>query len=164
MKTKLADFTIYPLGRFICVPFQLRRDHSVLQPFLAHRTYFSQIISFFIHLKLEIALAIPASNEWNIPTRNPAASYIWVISPTWSCGLLERDNIAIAVLPGTHSQISQSYKCEVPCQRTQTTSKQCHMGETWYFSENPAPSGVGSDIGIWAPRSNHCAMSRCPSS
>ena len=47
-----------------------------------------------------------------------------------------------------------------------TTSKQCpniERGETWYFYENPAPSGIrnrtaGSDIDR-APRSNHCAMS-----
>ena len=47
-----------------------------------------------------------------------------------------------------------------------TTSYKCpkiERGETWYFSENPAPSGIrnrtaGSDIGR-APRSNHCAMS-----
>ena len=47
-----------------------------------------------------------------------------------------------------------------------TPSLQCpkiEREETWYFSENPAPSGIrnrtaGSDIGK-APRSNHCAMS-----
>ena len=47
-----------------------------------------------------------------------------------------------------------------------TTSKQCskiEREETWYFSDNTAPSGfrnrtTGSDIGK-APRSNHCAMS-----
>ena len=47
-----------------------------------------------------------------------------------------------------------------------TTSKQCpniERGETWYFSENPAPNGIrnrtaGSDNGK-APCSNHCAMS-----
>ena len=47
-----------------------------------------------------------------------------------------------------------------------TTILQClkiERGETWYFSENPAPSGIrnrpaGSEIGR-APRSNHCTMS-----
>ena len=47
-----------------------------------------------------------------------------------------------------------------------TTSEKCpkiERRETWYFSENSAPSGIrnrmaGSDIGR-APRSNHCAMS-----
>ena len=47
-----------------------------------------------------------------------------------------------------------------------TTSKQCpniERRETWYFSENPAPSGIrnrtaGSDIDK-APRSNHRARS-----
>ena len=46
-----------------------------------------------------------------------------------------------------------------------TTSKQCpniERGKTWYFSENPSPSGIrnrtaGSDNGK-ALRSNHCAM------
>ena len=49
----------------------------------------------------------------------------------------------------------------------ETTSKQCpniERGETWYFSENPAPSEIrnrmaGSDIDR-AARSNHCVVSR----
>ena len=48
-----------------------------------------------------------------------------------------------------------------------TTSKQCpniERGETWYFSENPAPNEIrnrmaGSDIDR-AARSNHCVVSR----
>ena len=42
---------------------------------------------FFIHLKLEIALAIPASNEWNIPTNNLEAhglTFTWLIRAGFS--------------------------------------------------------------------------------
>ena len=75
-------------------------------------------------------------------------------------------HIAISVLPGTHfTSIEWSFwgLCVL---LKDTTSKQCpniEMKETWYFSENPAPSGIrkrmaGSDIDK-APRSSHCTMS-----
>ena len=46
------------------------------------------------------------------------------------------------------------------------TMSKIERGETWYFSENSAPSGIrnhmtSSDIGR-APRSNHCAMPLSP--
>ena len=39
---------------------------------------YSNII--FIYLKLEIALAIPASNEWKIPTNNSAAHALTMLT------------------------------------------------------------------------------------
>ena len=87
-----------------------------------------------------------------------------VLQPSWRIELIV--HIAISVLPGTHFHLSQVKHLRVKCLAQNTTSWQCpqiERGETWYFSENPAPSGIrnrtaGSDIGR-APRSNHCAMS-----
>ena len=47
--------------------------------------------------------------------------------------------------------------------RVKCLTQDWEVGEAWYFSENPAPSGIrnrtaGIDIGR-APLSNHCAMS-----
>ena len=60
---------------------------------------------------------------------------------------------------------SEAFGGEMSCPRTHHLNNGSKMerGETWYFSENPASSGIrnrtaGSDIGR-APRSNHCAMS-----
>ena len=71
-------------------------------------------------------------------------------------------HIVISVLLGILFHLSQVKHLRVK----DTTSKQCpniERRETWYFSENPAPSGArnrtaGSDISK-VPRSNHCAMS-----
>ena len=76
-------------------------------------------------------------------------------------------HIAISVLPGTHFYLSQvkhlRVKCPAQGHTILTMINKIERGETWYFSENPAPSGIqnrtaGSDIGR-APRSNHCATS-----
>ena len=59
---------------------------------------------------------------------------------------------------------SEAFEGGVNALPKDTTSNQCpERRETWYFSENPAPSGIrnrtaGSDIDK-APRSNHCATS-----
>ena len=99
-------FAPWSLDLFIRVPFQLNREHTVLQPF--------RRIELVVH-------------------------------------------IAISVLPGTHFHVSQVKHLRVKCLAQDTPSKQCpkfKRGETWYFSENPAPSGIwtrsaGSDIDIY---------------
>ena len=71
-------------------------------------------------------------------------------------------HIAISVLPGTHFHLSQVKHLRVKCiaqgHTILTMSYKIERGETCYFSENPAPSTAGSDIGR-ALHSNHCAMS-----
>ena len=77
-------------------------------------------------------------------------------------------HIAISVLPGTRSHLSQRNNLMAP---KDTTSKRCpkiKRGETLCFSGNLAPCGVrnsttGSDIGK-APRSNHGSLSLWASS
>ena len=77
-------------------------------------------------------------------------------------------NFAISVLPGTHLHLSQVKHVRVKYltqgHNIETMSRYWEGGK-WYFSENPAPSGVrnrkaGSDNHIGkAPRPNHCTTS-----
>ena len=66
-------------------------------------------------------------------------------------------HIFISELPGTHSHLSKG-KC------ISKRGKSIERGETWYFSENHAPSGVRNravDSDIYkAPRSNHWHRNR----
>ena len=72
-------------------------------------------------------------------------------------------HIVISVLPGTHFTWVKWSIWGLTALPKDTSCPKIERGETWYFSEIPAPSGIrnrtaGSDIGK-APRSNHCAMS-----
>ena len=76
-------------------------------------------------------------------------------------------HIAISVLTGTHFHLRQVKQLRVKCLAQGPRLKQCpkiERGETIYFSENPAPSGIrnrtaGSDMA----KRNALAIAPCPS-
>ena len=59
------------------------------------RVYYSQIKLFFLHLKLEIALAIPASNEWKILTHDLAGETLVIVDIFIFMGIV----VALCSLP-----------------------------------------------------------------
>ena len=103
-------------------------------------------LDLFIRVPFQLPGSIQSCSRFgalNLSYTLPSLSYqvlifTWVKWSIWGWSVLPKD--------------TPSYPCP-----------KIERGETWYFSENPAPSGirnrtVGSDIGR-APRSNHCAIS-----
>ena len=123
-------FTPWSLDLFIRVPSQLHGKHTILQPFrrtepIVHPTFtFSPpghwTYSFVCHLNS--TESIQSCSHFGALNLLPSLSYQALIF-TW----VKWSILWLSVLP------------------KETTSKQCHnieTGETRYFSEKPAPSGI----------------------